>query len=174
MVLNPQKQLKREREARFQSIYYAHYEHMLRYAKSIFANRGIPDPGDGRAEESVQEAFLHAWEHCDEMFSVPNPEGWLFKVLFYKVLSRIRSDTRWARAIQFHEHLSANIADQFDFDSGNIQSIVDEEDYILLKKLYVEGYSYHEICTEHNLTKAALGCRIHRIKKKIIAQLMEP
>ena len=77
IVLNPQKQLKREREARFQSIYYAHYEHMLRYAKSIFANRGIPDPGDGRAEESVQEAFLHAWEHRDEMFSVPNPEGWL-------------------------------------------------------------------------------------------------
>ena len=66
------------------------------------------------------------------------------------------------------------VLDQFDFDSGNIQSIVNDEDYILLKKLYVEGYSYQEICTENNLTKAALGCRIHRIKKKILAQLMEP
>ena len=72
----------------FHELYSNYYTKMLRYATAIFNTRGSSDLGDGRAEEAVQEAFAYAWVNQDKLFSSPNPEGWLFQVLYYKALRK--------------------------------------------------------------------------------------
>ena len=154
---------------KFYKLYHDYYTKMLRYATTVFASRSTPDFSDGRAEEAVQEAFMYAWMNSGKMFSSPNPEGWLFKVLYYKVLERIREENNWTRSIQCIEQLcsTAPYDDPYRQDDNVLQEIISDEDYKLLTKLYIDGSTYLEICKEYNLTKSALGCRIHRIKKKI-------
>ena len=158
----------------FHELYSNYYTKMLRYATAIFNTRGASNLGDGRAEEAVQEAFAFAWVNQDKLFSSPNPEGWLFKVLYYKVLERIRDESKWTRNIQcieqFWEHQQTD--DPYLQDDNSLQEILSDEDYKLLTKLYIDGATYLDICKEYHLTKAALGCRIHRIKKKIRETLL--
>jgi len=147
---------------------------MLRYATTIFNTRGASDLGDGRAEEAVQEAFAYAWVNQDKLFSSPNPEGWLFKVLYYKVLERIRDENKWTRNIQCIEQFWGHqqTDDPYMQADNSLQEIISDEDYELLTKLYIDGSTYLDICKEYHLTKAALGCRIHRIKKRIRENLL--
>ena len=156
-----------EAEKRFQEIFYLQYENMLRYAKTIFRSKGAPDAGDGRSEDAVQEAFAFAWKHHREMFDSPEPLGWLYKVLSYKVLEHLRAENMWLKKIRRCEKSALEPSDPFKHVDEDIQDIVSDVDYVLLKKLYLDGYSYAELCSEYGLTKAALGSRIHRIKQKI-------
>lgn len=161
----------------FHKLYNNYYAKMLRYATAIFNTRGASDLGDGRAEEAVQEAFAYAWVNQDKLFSSPNPEGWLFKVLYYKVLERIRDENKWTRNIQYIEQFWGHQQTddpylQADNTDNSLQEIISDEDYTLLTKLYIDGSTYLDICKEYHLTKSALGCRIHRIKKKIRETLL--
>ncbi len=168
--------LSEDAKLRFYQLYQDHYRAMLRYAMTIFSARGSSDPGDGRAEEAVQEAFAYAWTHRDDLFGSPNPGGWLFKVLYYKVLERVKEETKWARNIRAVEELAAaaRAPDPCDQVEDGLQGLLSEEDHRLLRRLYVEKATYLELCKEYQLTKSALASRIHRIKKKIREQLKNP
>ena len=154
-------------QERFHKIFCAQYECMLRYAKAIFRSRGAPDSGDGRSEDAVQEAFAFAWKHRDEMFESPNPEGWLFKTLSYKVLEQLKEENNWFKKIRRLEQAATLPADPLKQVDIDIRSLVSDNDYKLLKKLYLDGYSYAEVCSEYGLSKAALTSRIHRIKQRL-------
>ena len=159
---------------RFYKLYHDYYEKMLRYAAAVFHTRGVPDTGDGRAEEAVQEAFVYAWSNQEKMYESPSPENWLFKVLYYKVLERIKAEGKWSRNLRSFEQLVSvsNDADPYDRIENSLIEIISDEDYQLLKKLYIEGATYREICEEYHLTKSALGCKLHRIKQKLREKLI--
>ena len=50
--------------------------------------------------------------------------------------------------------------------TDELAELIPPEDYRLLRQVYVEGYTYNELCEELGLTKSALGMRINRIKKE--------
>ena len=54
-----------------------------------------------------------------------------------------------------------------------LEEVVPREDFDLLYKIYVMGYSYRELCQVMGLTKQALAAKVHRIKKKIQEKLAE-
>ncbi len=158
-----------QEKRRFYQLYQDQYRAMLRYAMTIFNARGSSDPGDGRAEEAVQEAFAYAWANRRALFDSPNPGGWLFKVLYYKVLERVKEENKWTRNIRTFEELAAATRqpDPYAQVEDSLQGLLSDEDYRLLRRLYVEKATYLELCREYQLTKSALGSRVHRIKKKI-------
>ena len=55
----------------------------------------------------------------------------------------------------------------------DLEGLISKEDFDLLYKLYVVGYTYQELCKETGLTKSALGVRIHRVKQKVREKLNE-
>ena len=126
------------------------------------------------AEEAVQETFVYAWSNQEKMYESPSPENWLFKVLYYKVLERIKAEGKWSRNLRSFEQLVSvsNDADPYDRIENSLIEIISDEDYQLLKKLYIEGATYREICEEYHLTKSALGCKLHRIKQKLREKLI--
>ena len=79
---------------------------------------------------------------------------------YYKVLERIKAEGKWSRNLRSFEQLVSvsNDADPYDRIENYLAEIISDEDYQLLKKLYIEGATYREICEEYHLTKSALGC----------------
>ena len=138
------------------------YTNLVRLAQLIFEKRGGYVDPEGRAEEIVQEAFFLACERRDELLANPEPKKWLISTVSYKALEALRDDRQWARNLLLlpTEEESTNPT-----EPDMIAECIPREDYLLLRRLYVEGYTYRELCEELNISKSALAMRINRIKK---------
>ena len=147
------------------SLFSSEWSKLLRYAKVQLRKYGLSDMDvDGRAEDIVQELFCTAWDKAEQLSKSENPEKWLYSALHYKLKEAIKEDAKWAKCMDASaaEDLQAPSYQEHD----ELADLIDNDDYALLRKLYLEGYSYKELCHELNLSKSALGVKIHKIKKK--------
>ena len=153
----------------FEQIYKEHYALFLRYAKTIFDAHGSRYvSASGRAEEAVQEMFAFAWENREAMYQAPSPIGWMYKCLAFKVQELLREDRLWAkRILQISEKHSGQGERDF-YLKAELEDIISPEDYLLLKHLYLDGYTYTEVCKALGLKKSALAMRVKRIKERFI------
>lgn len=111
--------------------------------------------------------FTLAWKRREEVLAREKPVGWLYEALSYKVLELMREENRWTkRMLQYEQFYVPPTELQLSLET-ELGWVVPPEDFHLLRRIYVEGYSYRELCEEMNLSKSALADRVHRIKKKI-------
>lgn len=156
----------------FEQIYKENYDRFLRYAATIFCACGPYNIStDGRAEEAVQEMCAFAWEHRDKMSEAEFPVRWMFRVLYYKVRELLRDEQVWEKRMQ-------QISEQYCEEDVNdfrlkveLEDLIPPEDYLLLKRLYLDGYTYSEVGKAMSLKKSALAMRVKRIKDEIMAKL---
>lgn len=124
----------------------------------------------GRAEEVVQELFAFAWEHQADLWSSASPTGWLYRVLRYKVLELLKEDRFWRKhLIRAAGEMPASPEDDFQ-QRAEITSILTPEEYEILRKLYLEKYTYEELAREMGLKKSALAMRVKRSKERFVKQ----
>ena len=127
-------------------------------------------PSAGRAEEVVQELFAFAWEHQADLWSSASPTGWLYRVLRYKVLELLKEDRFWRKhLIRAAGEMPASPEDDFQ-QRAEITSILTPEEYEILRKLYLEKYTYEELAREMGLKKSALAMRVKRSKERFVKQ----
>ena len=158
----------------FEQIYKENYSYFLRYAATIFhafAPHNMPI-GD-RAEEAVQEMCAFAWANRDKMAEAEFPVRWMVRVLFFKMRELLRDEQTWAKRMQ-------QISEQFCEEDVNdfrlkveLEDLIPPEDYLLLKRLYLDGYTYAEVGDAMSLKKSALAMRVKRIKEQILAKIDE-
>ena len=143
-------------------LFHREYTGLVRYAEIMYRKcGGYVDPR-GRAEEIVQEAFFLAAEKRDELLAREDKRAWLISAVSYKVRAALKEDRKWAKGLLL-------LPDENEIihfpDPEEPPAWLPPEDYILLKRLYVEGYTYQELCAELGLSKSALAMKISRIKK---------
>lgn len=147
-----------------QDLFSREWKGLLRYAKIQLRNHGIPNIDiEGRAEDAVQELFCTVCDKADQIKKMETPEKWLYAALYYKLKEVIKEDRKWLKcwtALPIAENIEPNV--QLD---DELLGIVKNEDYLLLRKLYIEGYTYKELCGELGISKSLLGVRIYKIKK---------
>ena len=136
---------------------------LVRYAKIQLSRYGPETLDiDGRAEETVQELFFTVCEKIDEVKAAEHPEGWLYRALSYKVKEVLRDDHKWTQRLL----LLPSQEEAIPFEgTDELSEFLPKEDYRLLRRVYIEGYTYDELCAELGISKSALGMRISRIKK---------
>ena len=133
-------------EPRFEALYRKLYPDLLRCAEIALRTGGSWYVSvAGRAEEVVQELFAFAWEHQADLWSSASPTGWLYRVLRYKVLELLKEDRFWRK------HLIRAAGE-------------------MLRKLYLEKYTYEELAREMGLKKSALAMRVKRSKERFVKQ----
>ena len=160
-----------EENQRFEALYRAEYAGLLRYAEVTLKNHGSPySCVSDRAEEAVQEMFAFAWENRGKLFGLDSPAGWLYRSLYFKVMELLREDRVWTKHV-----LQMSVPDGDDTNGDfhlklELAGIIPTEDYLLLKRLYLDGYTYKELCEELGLKKSALAMRIKRIKERFIKE----
>ena len=160
-------------EEEFEQIYKENYESFIRYATTIFkANGSQYVSASGRAEEAVQEMCAVAWENRDKLSAAPSPLGWMYTTLQFKVRELLREDRAWMkRLLQISEQYSSEDEETYDFRlKAEMEDIIKPKDYLLLKRLYLDGYTYTEVGAAMGLKTSALAMRVKRIKEEFISK----
>ena len=67
-----------EQEQMIERLFLEYFDKLTIYARSVLKN--LP-----QAEELVQEVFVLAMLHKEELLSHANPQGWLFVTLKYQI-----------------------------------------------------------------------------------------
>lgn len=125
---------------------------------------GRSDPD--RAAEAVQEAFLVAWEKPKDFLGSVSPVGWLVNTLKFVLQNMIREDQRWhARLREFQAHLDRDAVHPAPGADLEIEGLIPPEELELLKRLYLYGETYEELCRELGLKKSTLAMRVKKSKE---------
>lgn len=157
----------------FHDFFQQEYEKLTRCAFAYLNPKIAGNHGMDRAEDVVQEMFSLAWKRRKKVLSSEKPVGWLYIALHYKAKEYLKEENKWAKRLHRYKEFSNPPADS-NFDMNfELEGVVSKEDFDLLYKIYVMGYSYRELCEELGLTKQALAARVHRIKEKIRKKLGE-
>lgn len=146
-----------------EDLFFSEWSKLVRYAKTQLRQYG-PDMIDheGRAEEIVQEVFYTAYKKVDEVKASENPEGWLYNALAYKVKEALREDKKWVKCLDL---LPVDEGTDSLPEVDEWEKLIPCEDYLLLRHIYIDGYTYKEMCDELSCTKSCLAMRLYRIKK---------
>ena len=142
-----------------------YYTRLWRLAQRILARHtGRSDPD--RAAEAVQEAFLVAWEKPKDFLGSVSPVGWLVNTLKFVLQNMIREDQRWhARLREFQAHLDRDAVHPAPGADLEIEGLIPPEELELLKRLYLYGETYEELCRELGLKKSTLAMRVKKSKE---------
>ena len=155
----------------FERLYRENYDSFLSYAVKIFRCHGSQYVSvSGRAEEAVQEMCAFAWENRDRMAASGSPLGWMYRSLYFKVQELLRDDRVWTkRMMQISEQAGGQESHDFRLKT-ELEDLLSPENYRLLKHLYLDGYTYAEVCREMGLKKSALAMRVKRIKEDFLGE----
>ena len=142
-----------------------YYKKLWRQAqRSLTQQTGRKDPD--RAHEAVQETFLIAWEKPKEFLGSLSPVGWLVNTMKNVLRNMIREDQRWnARLQEFQAHLDRDAAHPAPGADLELEGLIPPEELDLLKRLYLHGETYEELCEELGLKKSTLAMRVKKSKE---------
>lgn len=163
-----------ENTRQFERLFEENHKKMRGMASLFFSEEGAPYSSvQHLAEDAVQETFLTAWEKRDALFASKSPEGWLYITLRYIVKNVARAEWTLFRHFTHLSVESDSLSQEDDHILLELQSCVSEDEYRLLKRLYLERATYSEISSEMGISEAALAMRVRRIKDKIRSRLKD-
>lgn len=169
MIPSQRDELPEDLDAFWDSLYQEYYSALCRYAQAILIRYGHRDNLQHRAEDIVQEALLAAWERREAFLIKENRLAWLFRAVNFKAKEDERKNRDWVkRILKLEGTLSRNEMSEDFRLRYELEGMVSEDDFTLLRELYIERRSYEELCAKYGLKKSALAMKIKRIKERFI------
>lgn len=158
----------REEEAFFEAFYRAHIQTLIGYAYRFLKNWDD-------AKEITQEAFLTGLVKIDQFSASENRLGWIKTVIRKKVQNFNRVKRSRATVTTFLEdsRLCLSARDYYssvDSPSAHCAELLTEQEFLLIRRIFMEGEPYREAAAEFGLTEGACRKRVERILKKLREQ----
>jgi RNA polymerase sigma-70 factor (ECF subfamily) len=144
-----------------QNLYEQEKESMFWYAVSKLRDNYL-------ADEAVQETFVVAWTKVEALMVMENPIGWLFGTLKI-IMKRIKSEEYMIHKllVSIDEPLNHPLSSGDEIDTVLLfDGIVSNEDFSILDKIYIHGYTYKEVADEMGLPLSTVGMRVKRAKER--------
>lgn len=157
--------MSKERQDRFEALYAAHHDEVLRYA----ARRA----GAGHAADVAAETFTIAWRRIDDV-----PEGaerqWLYVVARNLTANLGRRDARRRESAESFEDLSAHPvepdhADAVDRREAALTALrgLSEDDRTMIRLVGWDGLDRVQAAAALGVTPSAATVRLHRARKRL-------
>lgn len=134
---------------------------LFHYSNLLFETPSI-------AEEAVQETFIIALINYKKLISCPNPKGWVMNTHKNVCRNIQKTQTNYLKHILSIEQFNLSpqsIEEDFEFET-DIANLVSSEDFNILKKIILDGYSYKDLAIELGISIAACKKRFERAKKR--------
>lgn len=163
-----------ERDTFFNQLYQGQFHKMWKYALAIQSNPNL-------ATEVVQDSFMEALLHIDELMTYQRPEQWLQKTVKNKARHILRDQARDAQRLmslseddiakvpasdelsQVEEDEQAELAEA----KRKIADALTPKELALLKRIVIDKASYKELAQETGLPLWTCQKRIQRIRAKL-------
>lgn len=142
-------------------LYLQMYAMLFEYARASLSS-------DVLAEEAVQDTFHIACQKPDELFSSPNPEGWIFNTLKNVIRNTVRSQNIAKRILlNYFASNAKDIAVSDDRVGLEIlyDDVADLEEFKLVKGMALDGKSYLELAQERGISVVTCRKRMQRAKE---------
>lgn len=144
-----------------ETLYIKNASLLFNYAHIILSN-------DSLAEEAVQETFVIACIKRLALENSPNPEGWIMNTL-KNVCRNIQKNRNYylSRILSLNESvLGTTDLESDDLWETNVQDFINKEDFMILKKIILDGYSYKDLAKELGISLEACKKRAQRAKQR--------
>lgn len=148
----------------YNRIFFEMYDEIRRFVLHYSRDERVVD-------DAVQETFIEAYRHIDELMRHPNYKGWLYNTAKYKThkmkyrLQQI--DMRWSN-LEEADRQSITAKDTTDtLFWDNLKNELSESDFKLLHLKYIEGYSLREIAKIQRISLGACKMRHLRLLEKL-------
>lgn len=143
-----------------EELYGQYYKELVGWCKSMTQNESM-------AEDLVQEAFLRALHHADELCGMQMKQGraWLYRTVRNLYVDRLRHGRYETVAEQFPEEKQSTDYDEF--ENEEFLSILPEEERILFVMRYMQGYNSSELGTLFGMPSATVRMRLASARKRL-------
>lgn len=144
-----------------ETLYIKNASLLFNYANIILSNASL-------AEEAVQETFVIACIKQHALENSPNPEGWIMNTL-KNVCRNIQKNRNYylSRILSLNEFvLGTTDLESDDLWETNVQDFISKEDFMILKKIILDGYSYKDLAKELGISIEACKKRAQRAKQR--------
>lgn len=161
--VHPEVSLIGEAERReFQGWVETFYADVFRYAFRLV--------GDAAgAEDVVQQTFLQAWVHRQQLSAVESHRAWLLTIArntFLKSMRKQRPETFSKLGVDADSVLAVSYATET-FDVKEWLAKLPEENRVVVLMFYFEGLAYRDIAEQLNLPIGTVMSRLHRAKQQL-------
>lgn len=156
-----------EQEAFLEKLYRENFPRLLGYATAVLENKSL-------AMDVVQDTFHTAVAKIHILMSHSNPNGWLMETLKHKIRDQIRAYRRYtARFVSFEDFEpymaspdtnTAEIWESIPAIWKKVEQVLTPEDFHLLKRIVLDGYSHREVAEELHISIWASQKRLQRIR----------
>ena len=154
-----------------EEIHREHYDSFLRYAQVCFRifGRGVVH----RAEDAFQLTYEKVWMKKEELLTKDDPIAWFYAVLKNTVRELSRDDMRWQMHMNQIVVLMVTTGGTEFVLRAELKSMMTDEEFQLMKRLYINGQTYDEVSADMGVKKSTLAMRVNRIKKRIVEENAE-
>ena len=164
--MSPEELVDEQENVLLEELFHSEYQKLMRYATVTLKRHGAQYVCiSGRAEDVVQELFCLAWEKQEEVLHSVSPVGWLYRAAWLKAREAVREDRLWVKRLTLITGEAE--AGEPPKPPEEWSRLLRPADYELLRKLYLEGYSYKELCAQMGVKKSTLAMRVRRIKERV-------
>ena len=147
----------------FQELYDQTYLNLRRFVQHRSRNVHMVD-------DILQEIYLETFRHIEELSTHENQVGWIYKTAEYKIkkLNEVydRNRSRELSGTDFEEPFIEDNAEMM-IHLDDYKRILKEDEFALVMKKYVEGYSYKEIGQLTGNTESGSKMKITRLIEKL-------
>ncbi len=157
----------------FEDIVQKHQRDILNFHYRLVGNRF-------EAEDLAQETFLKAYNKLESLKEQKKVKSWLYSIArnvtidFFRrnknhsipLDSVILENYARATAVDYRQDVMQSEVSQ---ELKKCLQLLSEEDQMIVKLLYYEGFSYQEICDLLHINQNTLKSRLHRARKVLLA-----
>ena len=154
-------ELTADQSNRIEAFYKEMYDLLFIYARNALDNESL-------AEEAIQETFRIVCTKPDDLFSSPNPKGWILNTLKYTIQnmkhSRDKANVLLAQYMAAHSSSVAFSEDRISLEV-TYENVAQSEEFQLIREMAVDGKSHLEMARSRGISLAACKKRVQRAKE---------
>lgn len=154
---------KKVQEELFRKLYDQTYAGLRRFVQYRSRNLHMTD-------DILQEIYLEMFRHIDELAVHQNQIGWIYKTAEFKIMKPNeiydRNASREAGNTDAAEPLMDDYTERI-IQLDEYRRILKEDEFALVIRRYIEGYSYKEIGQMTGNTEAGSKMKISRLITKL-------
>ena len=154
-----------EEEVFLEAFYRANFQKLVGYAFRFLKNWED-------AKEVTQEAFLTGLVKIEQFYKSENQQGWIKIVIRKKAQNFSKMKANRGAVTTFLEDpgllpAAPDYYDGIEAPPVYCAELLTEQEFLLIKRIYLEGESYRDTAKEFEMTEGACRKRVERTIKKL-------